>query len=148
MGWFADLRDKVITSAAEKIELEQYRQRYRDAGGQLPRKNQWYRITSAAGALLGFEFACACGQVYPMMDMRFWLQSYRCPQCKTDFDLFRACGIASDTPREKWLAIFAKLPTRQAQASASPSPYKDVWADSDAVVEWAGSEPHAPDGWK
>ena len=75
-------------------ELANLRAAAQQHGGIQP--NSWRRILGADGGLLGFDFYCC--QSYQLRDITLWLRTHTCPQCKTSFSVFEACGIKPGTP--------------------------------------------------
>lgn len=130
--------------SAEKTELAYLRELYAPGNGGPPRRNQWYQIISSGGGnVVGYSFACACGTEYQMLSVDDWFgKAHVCPTCKTEFDLFRAAGIAAEDGDQQKREKLAKLPVRPRNADIKRSPFVDTWQqDSDETVQWAGSKP-------
>lgn len=122
---------------ARQAEAEYLRTVYRDNSNVVVRRNQWYRLLNEAGCLTGFEFVCVCGVSYKLVDFNLYTQPHDCPTCKTRFDLFKAVGVAKDTPQSEWPRLFAALPMRPvAVAKQQRAPFLDTWSEGSTGVEY------------
>ena len=134
----------LAASANESRELAYLRQIYQQQGGA--QRNAWYRILNQSGDNVGFAFLCACGVEYQLLHTGDWLRQNQCPQCKTQFDLLKSCGITSETPTAAWPQHFAKLQARPRLGGAKRSaPYIDTWNDGAETVQYEKDSPTA--GW-
>jgi hypothetical protein len=129
---------------AESNELAYLRAMYekQTGGGKL---NQWYRLASESGDLVGFCFCCPCGTEYEILSFNHWMQSWDCATCKTVIDLYKAVGITSDTPIADHKALLMKLPLRprlQGRPSQPPFIRTGDWGDGDpteGATGWDGA---------
>ncbi len=123
----------------KETELSYLRQVYNNAPGI--KRNQWYRIATEVGNLVGFSFSCACGQEYQLLSINDWLRDYHCPQCKTEFDLLKTVGITSEISPTRWPEFFAKLPVRPRLAGIKQPRVIDTWSSSDEGVGYERTDP-------
>ena len=120
-------------------ELANLRAAAQQHGGIQP--NSWRRILGADGGLLGFDFYCC--QSYQLRDITLWLRTHTCPQCKTSFSVFEACGIKPGTPPEQWPSKFRTLPVQPQSAVQKAGAFQDTWAAGVDQVEYVQSDPYA-----
>lgn len=132
--------------ANESRELAYLREIFYNRDGGI-RRNQFYRLLNSNGDHVGFSFSCVCGAEYQLLHVTDWLgRQHKCPTCKTDFDLLKACGIPTDMPPAQWAQQFAKLPARPRLTGKRATPFVDTWANNAAGdVQWDGNNPSA--GW-
>ncbi len=68
---------------SEKGELEYLRSVYHAPNGNI-RRNQWCRLLSEAGNLVGFEWSCGCGMSFQLLSVDDWMgKTHNCTGCKT-----------------------------------------------------------------
>jgi hypothetical protein len=157
MGFFQETAAKVgriadalffPKSQEESQELRYLREIYQNKNTNL-QLNQWYRLLTETGNLVGFSYNCLCSTYYELLSINDWTHEHRCPGCKHDFDLFKTLGITKEVAPAKWPEHFATLPPRpRLSGQGRRPPYINTWQDNgeDEVV-WAGTPPAGHDGW-
>ena len=122
-------------------DADEIRTRTAAQGGII--KNQWYRLVTTQGKVVGFSFACKCGIEYKLLSAFEWLRDYKCPTCKEAFDILKSVGLRESSPISDLVPALAKLPSRPhvAGESVQQPRFMDTWNGADDGV---GYEQHNP----
>lgn len=138
----------------ELNEGEVLRQMYSAENANNIRQNQWYRLHNQNGDCVGFSFVCTCMGEYQLLSAFEWMRDYKCQRCGSKFDLLRFVGIKAANGEftkkpEEWEKFLAKLPIRPRLAGKQQPRFVDTWgAETAETVQWAGTKPYAPEGWR
>jgi hypothetical protein len=123
--------------ASRQTEANYLRQRYSNDSAAVPRQNQWYRLVSPRGDVVGAEYSCVCGVSYPFLSLNDLFREYDCPTCKNHFSLLKAIGYTAEMTPANLPALLTTLPVRPRLAGKSESRQIDTGdADKSDVVSY------------
>jgi len=124
---------------AKQTEAAYLRQQYNQDSAALPRRDQWYRLLSARGDVVGVEYSCICGVTYPFLSMNDYWKEYNCPTCNHPFSLSKAIGyVEGKNKLSEVSTLMLTLPTRPRLAGKQERKHVDTWeGDRSDVVDYA-----------
>lgn len=116
---------------AKQTEAAHLRQLYNNDSAVVPRCDQWYKVVSQRGDLVGVAYSCACRVEYQLLSMNDYFKEYDCPACGNHFSLLKAVGYdASKHTPANLPALMVDLPVRPRLSGTKQSPFLDTWSES------------------
>jgi hypothetical protein len=126
-------------------ELQELRSR-KAADDPTAKRDQFYKLLSHDGGVVGFSYRCTCGTRYKLLDAQLWLTKHSCGSCGHPFSLEESCRIPANAPPSSWPDYFSQLPAETKRVGPAPFPRAvDTW-DSSPDPDY-GNEPMNKIGW-